>query len=83
VRASYSGCAGIESGLFRIQVKHLLQFRQRKQSHKITGGMYRNAFATEEDLPQDDEKMGAGLVTNTAALERARVEPPCVRAVPV
>jgi hypothetical protein len=47
----------IESGLFKIQAKHLLQFRQRKQAHQkrqeIIDGVYRNALATEEDMQQD------------------------------
>ena len=46
----------IESGLFKIQAQHLLQFRQRRQAHqkrqKIIDGMYRNALATEEDMQQ-------------------------------
>ena len=49
----------IESGLFKIQAKHLLQFRQRRQAHQkrqeIIDGVYRNALATEEDMHQDDE----------------------------
>ena len=44
----------IESGLFKIQAKQLLQFRQRRQAHqerlKIIHGVYRNALATEEDM---------------------------------
>jgi hypothetical protein len=39
----------IESGLFKIQVRHLLQFRQRRRSEKhpkiIDNKMYRNALA--------------------------------------
>ena len=50
----------IESGLFKIQAKHLLQFRQRKQAHQkrqeIIDGVYRNALATEEDMQQDDDE---------------------------
>jgi hypothetical protein len=42
----------IESGLFKIQAKHLLQFRQRRQAHqgcpKIIDSTYRNAVAAEE-----------------------------------
>src|SRR6516162_1338757 len=49
----------IESGLFKIQAKHLLQFRQRRQAHqehqKIIDSVYRNALATVEDMQQDDE----------------------------
>ena len=50
----------IESGLFKIQAKHLLQFRQRRQAHqerpKIIDSTYRNGFATEEDRQQDDDE---------------------------
>ena len=53
----------IESGLFKIQAKHLLQFRQRRQAHqeppKIIDSMYRNAFATEEDIRQDEDEPSA------------------------
>jgi len=42
----------IESGLFKIQAKHLLQFRKRRQFHqdrqKIIDSMYRKAVATED-----------------------------------
>jgi hypothetical protein len=42
----------IESGFFKIQAKHLLQFRQRRQAHRqrqeIIDGVYRNSLATEE-----------------------------------
>jgi hypothetical protein len=48
----------IESGLFKIQAKHLLQFRRGKQARQkrqeIIDGVYRNAAATEEDMQQDD-----------------------------
>jgi hypothetical protein len=50
----------IESGLFKIQAKHLLQFRQRRLEHqerpKIIDGTYRNGFATEEDRQQHDDE---------------------------
>jgi hypothetical protein len=50
----------IESGLFKIQAKHLLQFRQRRQAHqeppKIIDSAYRNGFAAEEDTQQDDDE---------------------------
>ena len=43
----------IESGLFKIQAKHLLQFRKRRQAHqegqKIIDAMYRDAVATNDD----------------------------------
>jgi len=43
----------IESGLFKIQAKHLLEFRQRRRAHQerqeIIDGMYRDAVATNKD----------------------------------
>jgi len=51
----------IESGLFKIQAKHLLQFRQRRQAYqerqKIIDSTHRNALATEEDMQQDHEEL--------------------------
>jgi hypothetical protein len=54
----------IESGLFKIQAKHLLQFRQRRQAYqerpKIIDSTYRNGFASEGDVRQDhDEPISA------------------------
>jgi hypothetical protein len=50
----------IESGLFKIQAKHLLQFRRRRQAHRqrqeIVDGVYRNALTTEGDMQQDDDE---------------------------
>jgi hypothetical protein len=48
----------IESGLFKIQAKHLLQFRQRRQTHQEPPKIstYRNAVATEEDIRQDQDE---------------------------
>jgi hypothetical protein len=49
----------IESGSFKIQAKHLLQFRQRKQAQQTRQGiidrLYRNALATEEDMQRDED----------------------------
>src|SRR5437762_3689819 len=48
----------IESGLFKIQAKHLLQFRRRRQAQenrqKILDSMYLNA-ATENDVQQNED----------------------------
>jgi hypothetical protein len=48
----------IESGLFKIQAKHLLQFRQGRQAQesrqKIIDNMYREAIATENDAQQEE-----------------------------
>ena len=50
----------IESGLFKIQAKHLLQFRQRRQAHEkrqeIIDSVYRHALATEDDVHQDEDE---------------------------
>src|SRR3974390_214626 len=55
----------IESGLFRIQAKHLLQFRQRRQAHqehqKIIDSMCRNAVAAEDGARQDQGEPANGL----------------------
>src|SRR5579863_1914352 len=55
----------IESGLFKIQAKHLLQFRQRRQTHqerlKIIDSAYRNGLATEEAMHQDDDEPSSAL----------------------
>jgi hypothetical protein len=58
---SFPGRASaIESGLFKIQAKHLLQFRQRRQVHRKCEGIidrvYHNALATEEAMQQDDDQ---------------------------
>jgi hypothetical protein len=49
----------IESGLFKFQALHLLQFRQHRWAHEkrreITDSVYRNGLATEEDMQQDDD----------------------------
>ena len=49
----------IESGLFKIQAKQLLQFRQRQQAHqerqKIIDSLNRFAAVREEEMRQEDE----------------------------
>jgi len=56
----------IESGLFNIHAKHLLQFRQRKQAHQkrleIIDGLYRNALATEEVVQRDDDETSSSTL---------------------
>ena len=55
----------IESGLFKIQAKHLLQFRQRRQIRQkhqtIIDSVCRNALATERDVQQDDHEPSSTL----------------------
>src|SRR6516225_235935 len=61
----------IESGLFKIQAKHLLQFRERRQAQedrqKIIEAMYRNAVATENDVRQDAAELATGVKTHSVS----------------
>src|SRR5262252_5920913 len=55
----------IESGLFKIQARHLLQFRRQRQAQRvrqsIVEGIYRNAVSTEGAMGQiEDEPIDAG-----------------------
>src|SRR6266481_389389 len=56
--------SAIESGLFKIQAKHLLQFRQRRQAHqerpKIIDAMYQNAVTIGDPVQPDTH----GLTNN-------------------
>jgi hypothetical protein len=51
----------IERGLFKIQAKHLLQFRQRRQAHQtrqqIIDSLCRDAVATEDDMRQNEDEI--------------------------
>jgi hypothetical protein len=53
----------IESGLFKIQAKQLLQFRQRQYAHQkrqqIIDGMYQDAVAAEDNMEKADEGTGS------------------------
>ena len=56
----------IESGLFKIQARHLLQFRKSRRAHQkrqtIIDSMYRNSTATENDTQKDkDEHLSDGF----------------------
>src|ERR1700757_4722282 len=55
----------IESGLFKIQAKHLLQFRQRRQAHQqhqnIIDSMYRYAVETKDSVQQDQDAPTSAL----------------------
>jgi len=65
----------IESGLFKIQARHLLQFRQRRQAdqkrQKIIDSMYRDAVATGDDMRQDDDEPTNSLDTVSSMVEPA------------
>jgi hypothetical protein len=53
----------IESGLFKIQAKQLLQFRERRQAHQkrqeIINSMYQDAVAAEDNMQKADEDPGS------------------------
>jgi hypothetical protein len=63
----------IESGLFKIQAKQLLQLRQRRRTHQdrqeIVNTMYPNALATEADFRPDQDDLKSGLETDSASPE--------------
>jgi hypothetical protein len=54
--------SAIESGLFTIQARHLLQFRQRRQAHRkrqqIIENLHRSALAPEDTLGSDETEAG-------------------------
>jgi hypothetical protein len=55
----------IETGVFKLQARYLLQFRQRRQTHqerqKIIDSMYQNAVATECNVGQDQKELASNL----------------------
>jgi len=61
----------IESGLFKIQAKHLLQFRKRRQAHqerqKIIDAMYRDAVVVEDSVQQNQDELTCGTTGSTSA----------------
>jgi hypothetical protein len=62
----------IESGLFKIQARHLLQFKQGRRAHehrqKIIDAMYGDANQAENDARQDDDAFVAGYTNSASAL---------------
>jgi hypothetical protein len=66
----------IESGLFKIQAKHLLQFRERRQTHegrkRIIDTIYRNAVVDDDGLPQDEDELGTASETDPVSTRRDR-----------
>ena len=64
----------IESGLFKIQAKHLLQFRQRRQFHqdrqKIIDSMYRNSVATEDSAEHEPPCETTGSISAGAPADQ-------------
>jgi hypothetical protein len=61
----------IESGLFKIQGRHLLQFGLGRRAHlsreKIIDAMYRDANPAEKDAPQNDAAFVTGPETNSVS----------------
>ena len=55
----------IESGLFKIQARQLLQFRQSRQAHRkrqeMINSMYQNAVPTNEPLERSEMKSAKGV----------------------
>jgi hypothetical protein len=62
----------IESGLFKIQARHLLQFKQGRRAHqhrqKIVDAVYRDANPAENDARQDDDTFVSGSTNSASAL---------------
>src|SRR3974390_2691529 len=60
----------IESGLFKIQAQHLLQFRRRRQARddrqKIIDSMCRIAIADGHQLPEAQDELATGIDTDSA-----------------
>jgi hypothetical protein len=58
----------IESGLFKIQAKHLLHFRRQRQARqerqKIIDAMYRDAIATDDTMLQDQDSRARSTEPN-------------------
>ena len=66
----------IESGLFKIQAKHLLQFRERRQTHedrkRIIDTICRNEVVDDDGLPQDEDELGTASDTDPVSARRDR-----------
>jgi hypothetical protein len=52
--------SAIETGLFELHARHLLQFRHRRRAHqerqRIIDSLCRNAAAAEDDMPEDQDE---------------------------
>jgi hypothetical protein len=63
----------IESGLFTIQARHLLQFRQGRRAHQkcqnIIESMYRDAVMAEDDLRRNESEHAGGFDTGSRSIE--------------
>jgi hypothetical protein len=72
----------IESGLFKIQAQHLLDFRQRRLARQnMIASIYRDAVGTEEDMRQNDDEANASLdIDSRSTAETARQSEDLTRA---
>jgi hypothetical protein len=62
----------IESGLFKIQARHMLQFRQRRRAqHNVVENVHQNFLATEGDPQQDKSEPNDGVDSALSASECA------------
>jgi hypothetical protein len=63
----------IESGLFRIQARHLLQFRKGRRAHQkcenIIESTYRDAVMAEDDLRRNESEHAGGFDTGSQSIE--------------
>jgi hypothetical protein len=61
----------IESGLFKVQAQHLLQFRLRREAYrkrqKIIDGMYENTVSAEGDMLQDQKESTFSVDTGSSS----------------
>jgi hypothetical protein len=71
----------IESGLFKIQARHLIDFRQRRLVHQnIIESMYRDAVATEDTRQNEDEATASLDIGSQSAVETAHQSADLTRA---
>jgi hypothetical protein len=65
----------IESGLFKIQARHLLQFRQNRRAPRaqqnVIDYIHRNAVPAEGDMRDDDSPMNVGLPSTPDSAEQS------------
>jgi hypothetical protein len=65
----------IESSLFKIQAKRLLQFRHRRRAQqarqKIIDSMYRDAVATEETMRENEDEPDTGSQSNVELADQS------------
>jgi hypothetical protein len=67
--------SAIESGLFRIQARHLLQFRRRRQARQtrqhVIDDVYRNVVASEGEVQQNEDRLAGSVDGSQLSIEVA------------